>query len=187
MLLNNIVYRHGFTLIELLVAVFIFSIGLLGIATMHSLSLKEELDNSQRSQAVMMMQEITSRMRANTKGAYATDYKTAADTLDCAVQPAMMCSDYSLAAVGDGVNCTAAQLATYDLWELACGNKVPGVKSGSASHMLDQTLSIDCAAVEGSCPAGTAHTITINWRSKASEAVDQQAGQVQTLTQTVIM
>ena len=50
---------------EVMLAIAILSIGMLGIAAMHLLSLKDNRDAYLRSQAILLTQDITERMRAN--------------------------------------------------------------------------------------------------------------------------
>lgn len=55
----------GFTLVEVLVTLVILSVGLLGIAALHSASLRNNLDSALRSQASALAADIADRMRAN--------------------------------------------------------------------------------------------------------------------------
>jgi type IV pilus assembly protein PilV len=55
----------GFTLVEILVTLLIVSIGLLGIAALHSFSLRNNYDALLRSHASALASDITDRMRAN--------------------------------------------------------------------------------------------------------------------------
>lgn len=56
---------RGFTLVEILVTLLIVSIGLLGIAALHSFSLRNNYDALLRSHASALASEIADRMRAN--------------------------------------------------------------------------------------------------------------------------
>lgn len=55
----------GFTLLEVLVAVFIFSIGLLGLAQLQVLGLRMTSDSMLRTVAAIQANDIIDRMRAN--------------------------------------------------------------------------------------------------------------------------
>jgi type IV pilus assembly protein PilV len=55
----------GFTLVEILVTLLIVSIGLLGIAALHSFSLRNNYDALLRSHASALASDIADRMRAN--------------------------------------------------------------------------------------------------------------------------
>lgn len=68
--------QNAFTLIEVLVAVLVLSIGLLGLASLHGVSLKRSREAALRTQASLLAYEIADAMRANrTKAAsYAGTY-----------------------------------------------------------------------------------------------------------------
>lgn len=64
----------GFTLVEVLVTLIILSVGLLGIAALHSASLRNNLDSALRSQASALAADIADRMRANRNAAVGGAY-----------------------------------------------------------------------------------------------------------------
>lgn len=66
----------GFTLIEILVTLLIASVGLLGIAALHSFSMRNNYDALMRSHASALAGDITDRMRINRAAVYAasSDY-----------------------------------------------------------------------------------------------------------------
>ncbi len=55
----------GFTLIEVLIALIVLGVGLLGLASLQSISIKSNHDAYLRSQAQLLAYEITDRMRSN--------------------------------------------------------------------------------------------------------------------------
>ncbi len=57
--------QEGFTLLEVLVAVLVFSFGLLGIAGMMTISVRNNHNGYLRSQANFLAENIVDRMRAN--------------------------------------------------------------------------------------------------------------------------
>ena len=57
--------EEGFTLIEVLVAIVIFSFGLLGIASMLTISVRNNHNGYLRSQANFLAENMTDRMRSN--------------------------------------------------------------------------------------------------------------------------
>jgi type IV pilus assembly protein PilV len=67
----------GFTLVEVLVTLVILSVGLLGIAALHTASLRNNLDSALRSQASALADDIADRMRANRNAAVGGDYDLA--------------------------------------------------------------------------------------------------------------
>ena len=67
-------HARGFTLTEILVTLVIISVGLLGVAGLHSMSLRNNFDALIRSHASALADEIADRMRTNRTRALAGDY-----------------------------------------------------------------------------------------------------------------
>lgn len=65
---------RGLTLVEILVALFILSIGLLGLAGLQTASLKFNTSAYYRTQATALAYGLADRMRANRAAAFADDY-----------------------------------------------------------------------------------------------------------------
>jgi type IV pilus assembly protein PilV len=59
---------RGFGLIEVLVSLVIISLGLLGIAALHSRAQQAEVESYQRTQALVLLSDMSNRIRTN-KGA----------------------------------------------------------------------------------------------------------------------
>jgi type IV pilus assembly protein PilV len=66
--------QHGTSLVEVLVAVLILGVGLLGIAAMQAVTLRNGQSSLERSQAVMHGYGILDAMRANVINARANSY-----------------------------------------------------------------------------------------------------------------
>jgi type IV pilus assembly protein PilV len=64
----------GLTLVEVLIALLVLSIGLLGLAGLHTLSLQYNTSAYYRSQATALAYDLADRMRANRAGALADQY-----------------------------------------------------------------------------------------------------------------
>ena len=71
---------HGFTLLEVLVALFVLSIGLLGMAALQSVGLRSSHGAYLASQAAVLAYDMADRIRANpgNAGAYVGDADCAA-------------------------------------------------------------------------------------------------------------
>ncbi len=65
---------RGLTLVEILVALLILSIGLLGLATMQTSSVKFTTSAYQRTQATALAYDLVDRMRSNRLAALNGDY-----------------------------------------------------------------------------------------------------------------
>lgn len=64
----------GFTLIEILVTLLILAIGLLGLAGMNAKMLGSQFEAYQRAQAVMLVEDMASRIRSNPQAARSGSY-----------------------------------------------------------------------------------------------------------------
>lgn len=74
--------QRGFTLIELLVSILIISFGLLGLAKLQARMQLSDMESYQRAQALLLLNDISSRMTANPKNAasYVTGTTAAVST-----------------------------------------------------------------------------------------------------------
>ena len=100
---------NGFTLIEVLVAMVVMAIGLLGLASLQALALKDNQDAYFRSQANLLIYEMGDRIRANP--AYWSDQASVNSPI---VEPVKNCSETPNGS--DTLNpCTDSQeMADYD-------------------------------------------------------------------------
>lgn len=69
-------HQRGFSLIEVLVAVLIFSIGLLGLASLMVMSTRSDQSAYMRTQVAFLAQSMADRMSANPVGVWNGDYNT---------------------------------------------------------------------------------------------------------------
>lgn len=78
--------NSGFTLLEVLIAVFILSVGLLGLAKLQTVSLQNTYSANLRTVATQMAYEMTDRIRANKAGFDLGSYNrpTLGTIIDCA-------------------------------------------------------------------------------------------------------
>ena len=144
--------QKGFSLIEALVAFLILSVGMLGIASLQTMSLKSGHTAALRTVAVMKVDEILESMRSNP-----------ADLLNYAAGPADMgtdngCSQTTVAAA----NCTPAQMALDELfrWKSSLIEALPNNAGTTA------TVVITPAA-----PPATLNlvVVTVNWSERDQE------------------
>ncbi len=97
--------QRGISLIEVLISILIISIGLLGVASLQSLSLSEGTSSYFNTRAQMATNDIIDRIIANrtqaTSGAYANPIPNVKPEPDC-----------------DALGCTPTEIATHDLWQV---------------------------------------------------------------------
>ena len=77
--------ERGVGLIEVIISILVIAIGLLGLAALQGKAQKAELESYQRSQALILLQDMSSRLRAN-RGARA-NYVTTGCAATCATVP----------------------------------------------------------------------------------------------------
>lgn len=99
---NGTTFRqHGISMIEVLITLVVFSIGLLSVAGLQTISKKSNYDAIQRTQASILAMDMMERMRANPTAI--ADYVAADGS-----QPTPLC---------DQTACTPAELADWDVWQ----------------------------------------------------------------------
>lgn len=85
----------GFTLLEVLISIVIFAVGLLGISSLQLKLQTAQVENYQRTQAVLLISEITERIKANRDAV--ADYVTGTSSpVGVGDSLASDCSDTSL-------------------------------------------------------------------------------------------
>ncbi|WP_241201117.1 type IV pilus modification protein PilV [Lysobacter enzymogenes] len=95
--------QAGVGLVEILIAVLVLGLGLLGVAAMQSLALRNSQSALERSQAVVQAYAMADAMRANAAAAKAGSYNTAAP----------LCYSASAGAAGGDADLATADLAAW--------------------------------------------------------------------------
>jgi type IV pilus assembly protein PilV len=150
--------QSGFSLLELLIALIVFSIGLLAIAGLQSVSKQSNYESLQRTMASQIAYGLLEDIRTN--GDSLDIYRTAAALGNSSRggEPAPNCKA--------GAECNSAQKAVYDLWfweQVLDGNLELSDGAGAGGLMLP-ALCIDGPAIGG--PG--IYQVTIVWRGSAS-------------------
>ena len=166
--------KEGFTLIEVLVSVMVFSFGLLGIAGMMTISVRNNHNGYLRSQANFFAENMVDRMRANPVALWNGIYTgTAAEGSSTCVP---------------GNECNYNELATFDMEQWAqtlrlslpngqgtidCQTvgTLPGVLSTADAPSIWQPV----PPYDGMC------TVTITWDEANGDSIAEQ----QTMTMVV--
>ncbi|QMU61945.1 MAG: type IV pilus modification protein PilV [Gammaproteobacteria bacterium] len=139
----------GFSLLEVLIAVFILSIGLLGLAALHATSLKANHGAYHKSQATFLAYDMVDRLRANRPQAINGSYnqlitegdKTGTTLADADVN-SWLVNTLALLPSGDGsINCTAAGACTVVVqWNIT---REGGQASGGSATLQTFTFRTD--------------------------------------------
>ena len=138
--------QSGATMIEVLVALFVLSVGLLGVAAMQQIGLRNGYTAQLRGQATSLATDIADRMRANRRAAIGGDYDIDIDT------PATDISGCPAATAADLVTCDLAE------WKLALADRLP--LGAGAVETLDNPN------------GGQRVRISIRWREGRDETPD---------------
>ena len=157
----------GFTLLEVLVAVLVFSFGLLGIAGLMTISVRNNHNGYLRSQANFLAENMVDRMRANPVALWAGTYAgtPAQGTFDCTL----------------GSPCGFNQLATYDMQEWA--NSLAQALPNGAGNINCQALgALPSSLVTAQAPSiwspvppyDGVCTVTVSWQESTREGFEPQ-------------
>ena len=150
--------HRGFSLLELLIALVVFSIGMLAIAGLQTVSKQANYESLQRTTAAQVANGLLEDMRTNGNGidVYAAAVQVGGASIP--VEPAPTCRDAD--------ECNAAQKAGHDLWfweQILDGNFE--TNAGVAAGGL--VLPTMCIAGPPGGGAGV-YQVTIVWRGTAS-------------------
>lgn len=166
---SNKLSRHknqsGLTLIEILVTVVISSIGLMGLAALQLQAREATNDSGNRSQAIWLFNDITSRIHANEGSSLS--YVTALPPYACPASAPKACTTYNTGTTTiTAENCNGAEMAAWDLYEVACGSpKVDGYFGNSVTYLPSAELSISCVVPAG-CDNGHSLKVELKWKAK---------------------
>ncbi|MBL4773453.1 MAG: type IV pilus modification protein PilV [Alcanivoracaceae bacterium] len=107
--------QSGFSLIEVLISIFVFSFSLLGIASMMTISIRNNHNGYLRSQAIIASNNMAATMRANVSGLWTGSYNGTAP------HDASTFCDFNS-------HCDRTQLAQYDMeqWGISLNQLLPG-------------------------------------------------------------
>ena len=120
--------HHGFSLIEALVAFMIISVGMLGIASLQTISMKAGHTAVIRTSAVFNVEDILDRMRANTTQVAAYVVEDAGTGVDGSCNDAVGSSAAPNTVTTTATPCSAAALAADDIfhWKQSLGQNIKG-------------------------------------------------------------
>ena len=142
----------GTTLIEVLVAVVVVSVGLVGLAALQTLSMKNNHSAYLRTQATFIAYDMVDRMRANLLAAQAGSYVIALGT---APSGTTNCQSSV---------CAASDLVTFDINEWKCS-----LGAWDTQSTCSTTLSMNGMLPGGDgavSRAGNIHTVSVRWNDR---------------------
>lgn len=164
-------------MVEVLVTVFVLAVGLLGIASLQFVGTMANSDALNRSQSVLIAQQLAERLRASSNmstvsnglvvdNAYFEEDLYNFDNLTCLAEntPEFDCFCLEIPESIPDCNsqdCSSAEFAQFDAWEMSCA---------SEASNPNMQLSVSCVDNDEldneTCSAGSRHSIMLSWPVK---------------------
>ena len=143
--------QRGFTVLEILIAVFVLSVGVLGLAQLQVQTLRYSASSSQRTNATYLAYDLADRMRANMAGVNFGNYHlTQAESVSGCMGAAQTCYPW--------------EMASNDvyLWRISVANLLP---DGQGLACIDSTPA-DGTFADPECDnvAGAQYAVKLWWR-----------------------
>lgn len=145
---------EGFSLVEVLVALFVLSVGLLGLAALQTTGLKFNHQSYERTQAVLQAYDIIDRMRANKSGSGSTINTTYSNVTLGAVPGSTDCASTS---------CNGDTLAEYDIrkWN----NTNASLLAEGKGAICKGSFTDDANGYPASCSeSGSIYRVAVAWK-----------------------
>lgn len=175
--------QHGVGMIEVLVTLFILSIGLMGVASLQFISSLTNSDALNRSQSVMVAQQLSERLRANAVMSLVGDGMVVNNeyfnpdlynfkNLTCVgggLPHNCFCQDIPATVPNCIENrCTAAQFAAFDAYEASCSAVAasPSIEVNLTCNDSDNTDTDECST-------GSRHSIILSWPVENWQNIDR--------------
>lgn len=171
---KNFLTASGFTLLEVMIAIFVLSVGLLGLALLQTTGLRLNTDSHSRTQATYAAYDIIDKMRASVKGlASNADVITALNSYEISSTSAAnaIISTYQGCKASTcncaSVICSASQRTTYDLgqWYEQQDRLLPGAKDAAGVTSAGRAL-IDVN--------NNTVTVTLVWMEQENQATQRR-------------
>jgi type IV pilus assembly protein PilV len=168
--------RHsqtGFTLLEILIAIVVVAFGLLGLFGLQAKAQKAETESYERTQALVLIQDIADRMNANRTDAFSQAYVTASPVgsggklTDCSGK---IGADLDLCEWGNLLK-GSAEMASGAACSTASGAGCIGAML-SASGCIAYDATTELADSTGAVQAGTGiYTISVVWQGLSRSVI----------------
>jgi len=180
--------ERGVGMVEVLVTLVILAVGLLGVASLQFVGSFNNKEALLRTQAVMVAQQMSERLRASTVPSQVTDgfvvhnnyfdndlynfnnlsCSTTQSDYDC------FCEEVPAAITNcQSGECNASEIAVFDAYQMSCS---------AVRENPNATLEVACIndsdpADIDTCTAGSLHSITIKWPMKSWSKQYKKANQ----------
>lgn len=162
--------QRGVGIIEVMVALIVISFGVLGMAGLQLTGMKHSTNGFNRTKAVMLAENMTTRMRIN-RSAVADQLYDDFDSSEevCTTKPTPYCQ-----ANGDdnAQSCNAQQLADFDMFSVACGEWYKAGASGGVAQLLPAGASMQIVCDDNDCTAQSSYTLSVTWPENENASSD---------------
>ncbi len=165
--------QKGISLLEVIISMFIFSVGIMGMATLQTRVIQENMDQQQRNLAIWKAQAIIDRISLNKTPEALTQYEQSLSTASCLAGPITNCAEGFIPAdendpASEATNieaesCSLTELAEYDSWDVLCNTE-----NSLDSELLNLSASLQCE--NDPCELGDTLTLQLLWRSNTAIA-----------------
>ncbi len=155
--------QRGVGIIEVLVALVVVSFGVLGMAGMQLTGMKHSNDGFNRSRALILTENIATRMRINVQGVANGSYAgfdSETDANYCNVKPVPYCQAIKGA---EAQRCTVDELAAFDLFSVSCGDWGSGGASGGVNELLPNGAKLEVICDDAPCEGSSTYTLSVSW------------------------
>lgn len=155
--------QRGVGIIEVLVALVVVSFGVLGMAGLQLTGMKHSNNGFNRSKALILTENIATRMRINEQGVANGSYAgfdSAADANYCNVKPVPYCQA-SKGAVAQ--SCSVDELARFDLFSVSCGDWGGSGASGGVNDLLPNGAKLEVSCDDSPCEVTSTYTLGVSW------------------------
>ncbi len=153
-------HQNGVGVVEVLVALVVVSLGVLGMASLQLTGMQQSTGAYNRAKALLYAETMATRMRTNRPAidSFLFDGFNS-DDLNCNAAPVPYCQ---ASVTGTAQSCTAAELAMFDLANVACGDWGGGVADdGVVGSLPNGQLVVTCDAAP--CTSASTYTINVSW------------------------
>jgi len=155
--------QSGIGIIEVLVALIVVSFGVLGMAGLQLTGMKHSTNSFNRSKALMLTENMATRMRINNTGvitqAYA-GFDSSADAGFCNIKPTPYCqASKGIAAQ----QCDVDELAEFDLYSVACGDWGTAGSNAGVQGLLPQGSKLEIICDDAVCVDTSTYTLRVSW------------------------
>lgn len=162
--------QHGLGIIEVLVALVIVSFGVLGMAGLQLTGMKHSTNGFNRSKALMLTENLATRMRINRAGVLNGLYVGTRNGTACGSRPAPYCQAYEGTAAQA---CSVEELAQFDLFSVACGDWGSDGANAGVAGMLPAGAQLDVVCNAVSCGPASTYTLSVSWSENENASSEE--------------